>query len=388
MLDTSSNYTRESALTEAGRLMNVKPFDKATSNKIERLLQLADSLGETGAALRAMRMHELGKQFNVRDKQTLSVEEYKSAFRNYLSGAYDALTLDKLTLAENRALSVGTDASGGYVVPQDFATVFQNGLKAFDGIFAAAKIVETVHGNVTGWPIGDDTATSATIVAENAISIIDTPDPSFVNVTFGKTPTWRSGHLKASMELSQDAEFDLSSVIAELSAQRMARGIGTQMITNLIAGSTSGATAASAGAIVPDDLLSLIASVDPVYAQRGVFLMNMSCLTSILKVKGSTSGDYLLHVDLDAEGRPTLFGRTTYLCPSLPNIATGQKCVLFGNVSDYFIRRQVRDSLSVRVFRERWADSGQLGYETFWRGDSALAKPTVAPCPVRYLTQP
>lgn len=45
-------------------------------------------------------------------------------------------------------------------------------------------------------------------------------------------------------------------------------------------------------------------------------------------------------------------------------MTTGQKTVAFGDLSR-FIRREVANSLSTKVYFERYAEFGQIGYEAF-----------------------
>jgi HK97 family phage major capsid protein len=113
-------------------------------------------------------------------------------------------------------------------------------------------------------------------------------------------------------------------------------------------------------------------------------MMSFSSYIAFLKQKGSTGGSYLLEPELDVQGYPTLFGRRVYLSPSFPAIAALAKSIAFGDMSR-FIRRQVRNSLSVKVYIERYAEVAQIAYESFLRTDGKLAKATNSPLPVRLL---
>jgi len=65
-------------------------------------------------------------------------------------------------------------------------------------------------------------------------------------------------------------------------------------------------------------------------------------------------------------------------------MATGEKPILFGNLS-YFVRREVIGGMQVKVFVERYAEYGQVGYESYFRTDGLLAAAANAPAPVKYL---
>ena len=68
----------------------------------------------------------------------------------------------------------------------------------------------------------------------------------------------------------------------------------------------------------------------------------------------------------------SLFDAPIYLSPSMPAMTTGLKPVAFGDLSR-FLRREVRNSLMTKVYVERYAEFGQVGYEGFWRVDGLLA---------------
>ncbi len=296
-------------------------------------------------------------------------------FRAYLLYGRDALI-------DMRAQAEGTDTTGGFLVPKGFSRQFFTSLKEYDGLFDAATVVTTDTGAEFPMPIDDDTATNASVVAESGTST--TQDVVFDQISFGKTPQWRSGIIRASVEVVGDARFNFQILLAGMFARRFARGIGANFITTLLTAATLGKTAASATTIAGDDVLDLMASVDSAYAQNGAFLMNATTLVTLRKLKGSTSGDYLLPFGRNAVGRPTLFDAPIFLSPSMPAMTSGLKPVAFGDLSR-FLRREVRRSLVTKAYIERYAEYGQIGYEGLWRVDGKLAKATNAPVSVKYL---
>jgi len=284
---------------------------------------------------------------------------------------------------EFRSQAVGSGAAGGFITPQSFADRFTQSLKQYDQLFDVATLLETDTGTGCNFPMDDDTSAVATIVLENAPSLITSP-VMFDSVTFGRCPMWRSGLVNASTELVSDSAFDLAGLLAKSFARRFARGVGAAFVTQLLADADVAVTSASPTVVTPDELLSLMGALDASYAMRGVFLMSFASYIAFLKQKGSTGGSYLLEPELDAEGYPTLFGRRCYLSPSMPAIAALGKVAAFGDVTR-FIRRQVRNTLSVKVYIERFAELGQVAFESFLRTDGKLAKAATSPLPIRLL---
>jgi predicted phage gp36 major capsid-like protein len=79
-----------------------------------------------------------------------------------------------------------------------------------------------------------------------------------------------------------------------------------------------------------------------------------------------------------------VFGRRTYCSPSYPTIAGGAKVISFGDHTK-FVSREVRNSLSVKTYIERFAEYGQVAYEAHWQIQANLAKSSAGPLPVRLL---
>jgi len=282
---------------------------------------------------------------------------------------------------EARALAEGVGSSGGFIVPAEFYREVLAALKQYDGLFDAAGVVRTPGGGDFVQPLDDDSANAAAIVSENTTSSF--VDAAFDRIAFGKCPNWRSGFIKASLELTEDVP-NLEALLAGSFGRRFARGIGATFTTTLLGSASVGKTAASATAVTGDEILDLVASVDPAFGQNGGFLMNFTTWTALRKLKGSTSGDYLLPIGRDAAGRPTLFGQTVFISSSMPNMTTGQKSIAFGAL-DRFVRREVTGSLVVKRFGERFIEAGQIGFEAYWRVDGALAKAANSPVPVKFL---
>lgn len=298
-------------------------------------------------------------------------------FLGFLRGGKDAIP------DEFRAEAVGTGSAGGYLTPQSFAHRFTQSLKQYDQLFDIATLLETETGTGLNFPMDDDTSAVATIVLENALSVTTSP-ATFDTVTFGRCPLYRSGLIAASMELVADSAFDLAGLLATSAARRMARGVGVAFVTQLLIDADVAVTSASPTIVTPDEALSLMGALDAAYAMRGVWMMSFGSYVAFLKQKGSTGGSYLLEPELDAQGYPTLFGRRVYLSPSFPAIASTAKAIAFGDATR-FIRRQVRNSLAIKVFSERYAELGQVAYEAYLRVDGKLAKAATSPLPVRLL---
>lgn len=319
------------------------------------------------------------------EERRTRIAQLESSIRRTIDGPREQALEDYLRSGEVRAQTTATDAGGRVLVPQSFVKLFLDALIGGDGIFDAATVVTTGNGSAATLPLDDDSGAASAIVAENADSNTGV-DAVFDCIAFGPTPTYRSGRVLGSIELATDSAFNLTGLLAANFGRRHARGIGAAFTATLLTQATLGKTTAAAAAITPDEILDLMASLDSVWAARGSFLMNFATFISIAKVKATGGGAYLAPIGTDPQGRPTLFSRPVFISPSMPAMTAGLKSVAFGDLSR-FIRREVANSLSMQVYSERYITAGQYGYESFWRVDGALAKPSNGPIPVRYLAQ-
>jgi HK97 family phage major capsid protein len=381
---------RSAILAEVDQILHKSSITREDTARCENLLALADAIETPGRddfrrAITNRRAAELGRPHEV-------IAAPDAKFSAYLRRGKSALTLEdqnKFGIGTERQLpnirsaqAVGTGSTGGYLVPQSFSDRFEVMLEQTDELFKLATLWETETGSTSSFPILDDVSNSAAIVSENSAST--ELDLTFTRMAFGLTPMWRTGYVVASMELVSDSKFNLESLVAGAFGVRMARGIGATFMATLIAAAGTGVTTASPTAITADELWSLVASLDAAFAANASFLMLRSTYAALMKLKGSTSGDYMFRPTFDSAGRPTLCGNfPVYFSPSAGPMTAGQTAVLLGDMSR-FVRRQVRDSLSVKVLVEKFALLAQVGYLGFLRADGLLAVGS-GPVPVQGL---
>ena len=308
--------------------------------------------------------------FEVKDRN-----EKSENFRRYLELGPDGID-------ETRSQTTVT-TGGGYVVDEQFSRTFDTTTKQYDQLFDVSTRVVTARGGPFQYPVDNDSAQAAAVVLENQASATNV-DVIFDNVAFAKCPNWRSGMIRCPIELVQDSAFPLVAVLAGIFARRFARGVGAAFVTALLAAADAGVTSASPTALTGDEILDLVASVDPAFMNSGAFMMNPTTLVYLQKLKATSGGEYLVESGTDAQGFPTIFSRRVYCSPSYATIAGDAKVISFGDHTK-FISREVRNSLAVKTYVERYAEYGQVGYEAHWQIQGNLAKSSAGPLPVRLL---
>jgi len=69
----------------------------------------------------------------------------------------------------------------------------------------------------------------------------------------------------------------------------------------------------------------------------------------------------------------TIFGKPVEYSPYIPSIESGKKAIAFGDFSYFWIVE--RQSLSVKVLKEKYILEGQIGYAAYERLDTKLIVP-------------
>jgi HK97 family phage major capsid protein len=377
---STSSFDRDSKLAEAYALTK-SDFSKPDEAKFHDLIALADATGPEGRRLKRAKMAAAELELGIRNDENSGASEVEADFQAYLLRGREAVA------PERRAQSITADGAGGFLVPASFRNQLEVALKAYDGLFDVAGVWQSATGSACTVPILADISQSAQVIAENStISEVDVP---FDGIAFGKTPSWKSGIVVASMELSQDSYFNLSDKLATAFAVRFARGIGASLVTTLKSQADVGVTAASTTVIAPSELLDCMAALDSAYWANSSWCMNKSTLISLLKL-GMLTDAAGQAITMWTTGPLRLFDKPIAICPSYDSATASQLPISFGDHSK-FLRREVANSLRVKELSERFAPYGKLGWTALWRVDGALLKPSaqgspaVSASPVQFL---
>lgn len=337
------------------------------------------------------------------------VERYRDVFWRYQTGGMDAIPDPedrKLLLSEKRTIqgqTKGTNAQGGFLVPEDFRAELMVALKDFGGVREAARVITTATGRDLPWPRSDDTGNTAKLIGE-ATAISTSARVPFGSVTLGAY-TYHSGPIKISMELDQDAELPIDEIVMDAMRIRFGRRWNTDMTlrssTEAVAGpvglihDSTGAVALAGGAAAFnsfDTLHDLEGTVDPAYRrQPGTgWMFNDTTRKLIRKLReDSTAGTgmYLWEPSQRAGDPDRLLGYPVFINQDLANFATSgaTKPIGFGNWR-YYIVRDVRDMMMQRLV-ERYAEEGVYALLAYARIDGRSVLPSTTPArkPYRFL---
>jgi HK97 family phage major capsid protein len=282
---------------------------------------------------------------------------------------------------ESRIQVTGTNSAGGYTVPVELANFIDQAMAAYGPMYSEdiCTTLNTSTGATFNIPTVDDTAVTAVAHTEGTALT----DDGGKDVTFGQAQlgayAFDTEWVKWSYELAQDSIFNMEPILGSLLGERLGRiansklttGSGSSDVQGIVTGSSLGKTAASATAITADEIIDLLHSVDPAYrsSPKAAFMLNDSTLAAIRKLKDG-DGNYLWQMGNYQVGVPgSILGYRYYVNQAMASLTTGQKVMIFGDFSKFYVRKV--GAPVVTVVRERfWPDLGIAGLIRF---DGVLA---------------
>ncbi len=358
-------------------------FDKIEADiaREERMAQVEARAAEAEQRSREARRPEMGGN-EARGADEPKSPEYREAFIELARNGFDVQALSQearqvikagVTAIEGRAQTAGTTTAGGFTVPTDLARVIDKTMAIWGPMYDEniCTVINTAGGNPLDFPTVNDVATA---VAKHTEATAMTDDGG-VDATFGKLTlgafAFDTEWVQISMELLQDSAVDIESFIGELLGERLARrvnaeltvGDGTGDPNGIVTASALGKTATSATAITADEIIDLQHSVDAAYraSPKTRWMFHDLVLGAIRKLKDGEN-NYLWQMGDVRVGAPaTLLGHTYSVNNAMASaITTGQKVVLFGDFSKYYVRKVGSPIIGVR--REvYWPNIGLAG---------------------------
>lgn len=292
---------------------------------------------------------------------------------------------DPPELAEFRAQSEGTNTAGGYLVPQGFRAKLVERMKQFGGIANEAETITTSEGNLLPYPTVDDTGNIGEIVAEGG-TFAAGADLVFAQRTLSAYKYMAGGAgnvpVKVSWELLQDSAFDVASFLARKLGERIARVQAVHWATGTGSGQPQGivtpiTTSGTIGTLALSDLVATILFLDPAYRPNAKWLMNDATYGSIMGLNDSTGRPLLTGVNDGIAGpvdQPRLLGYPVVIDQAMPSKATAAKFLAFGDISEAYVIRRVKD-VTLVTLNELYAPNGQTGFMAWARADGAVQNP-------------
>lgn len=338
--------------------------DVVTEEKLARLNRTIDQM-----VAKSVRPHLAGDA-----SVSVANLQHKSAFDTYVRKG----EVGHLRQLEEKALSVGSDPDGGYLVPNETERSVMKALKDISPIRAIAGIREvsgtsfkkpfSISGPGTGW------------VGESALRP-ETTSPSLAEMTF---PTMELYAMPAATStLLDDAAVNVDEWIAEEVRIAFAEQEGTAFVSgdgiNKPKGFLSYATVANdswswgnLGYIATgvdggfdatnpsDNLVDFIYSVKSGYRGNAHWVMNRSTQAEIRKIKDA-DGNYIWQPGAQLGAASTLMHFPIAESEDMPDIASDSTAIAFGDFGRGYL---IVDRIGLRVLRDPYSSKPYVLFYT------------------------
>ena len=279
------------------------------------------------------------------DKIALEVK----SFWGFVRGGVESLEPD-----ERKSLIVGDDTKGGFLAPDQFVAEIQKELVEISPIRAAARVGPTSAGAVvlpkrTGrmtarW-VGETEERPKTEPAYGQAEIEVHEMAAYVDV---------SNRLleDAAVDISAELSMDFAEEFGRLEGVAFVLGNGVKKPVGILA--DEGVTAVANGhatTLNPDKLITTMYDLPAWYRNRGSWLMNSATIAVVRLFKG-TDGRYLWQESL-AEGQPpTLLGRPVIEAPDMPDVASGETPIAYGDFASAY---RIYDRVGLSILRDPYS---------------------------------
>jgi HK97 family phage major capsid protein len=313
------------------------------------------------------------------------------AFGRYLRTGFpntDIAGLFRTEDGERYAQTEGTPSAGGYAVPDTFRARLTEGRSAFGGFMNLAENITTPDGRPMPWPtIIAAVSTEADIAAEGAASAAGA-DLVFGEASLGAYKYTSTGTsnvaLKVSVELLQDAQFDVAAFVARRLGERIARkqaydlvrGSGSSEPLGIMYGTDGDVATASGSVPTYAKLNSLVHALNPAYRESGAtFILNDTTLGVLEQIVDTIGRPILTQLTQGIESGPSgrqrglLLGYPYTIDQAIANLSNDVQGIGFGNWSAAYVVRHVRD---VQILVNPYSTVGYVQYDAWARMDGTV----------------
>jgi HK97 family phage major capsid protein len=304
--------------------------------------------------------------FGTDAKTGLASEDYKHSFLTALRTNFRQIS---------NVLTVGTDASGGFLVPDEYDSRLIEKLEEENVMRSLGTVIQTSGERKINVAASKPAASWIEEGGELVFS-----DPQFSQVILDAYKL--SVAVKVSEELLADNAYNLenwlinsfSRALANSEEEAMIIGDGISKPTGILNPTGGGeiSITTAGNAITADEIIDLIYKLKRPYRRNAVFLTADSTLAAIRKLKDE-NGQYLWQPALTAGEPDRLLGYPVYTSAYVPAVAAGKPVMAFGDMSYYNIGdRGIR---TFAALHELYAGVGQVAFVCKERVDGKLILP-------------
>lgn len=285
--------------------------------------------------------------------------EYGKAFDQYLRKGMDA----GLEALQSKALSVGSDPDGGYLVTPSMSSRIVKSVFETSPMRQLASI-ETISTDALEMIDDHDQAAAGWTSETGAVSETSTPQIAKRNIATHEL----YAQPKATQKLVDDSAIDIENWLSEKISDIFARKENTAFVSGDGVGQPRGILTYDAGTswgeieqvdsgtnggVSGDAIIELFYSLKDEYSKRASFLMNRSTVQSVRLLKETSTNQYLWNPGLAAGAPDTLMGVPVYMAADMPVPDTDSLSIAVG---DFKAAYQIVDRKGIRILRDPFTE--------------------------------
>jgi len=382
-LETKAGVPHDAVVTHGELMRAFEAFKETNDERLARRdadVVLEEKLARIDASIDAQtrRLDELtlkaARPALGSERVRAGAPEHKAAFEAYVRTG----EAGNLRALEIKAMSIGANADGGYLVPPEVETAIGERLVAISPIRAIAgrrTISSNVYkkpfmtaGPAVGW-VGETDARTQT-----ASPTLD--ELSFPAMELYAMPAATASLLEdAAVNIDQWIAQEVDQVFAQQEGAAFVAGDGSNKPKGFLSYTTvangswswgnigyvaSGAAGAFASSNPSDALIDLVYALKAGYRQNGVFVMNRRTQAALRKFK-DTTGQYLWQPPAAAGGKASLMTFAVIEAEDMPDIAANSLSIAFGDFNRGYL---VVDRAGVSVLRDPYSSKPYVLFYT------------------------
>lgn len=264
--------------------------------------------------------------------------------------------------AEVKALSVGTDPDGGYLVMPEFGGIIQTRVYESSPIRQLASVV-TINTDSYEFVLDNGEADGEWVGETSSGSTETTPTLGKKSIVVHEL----AAKPKATQKMIDDGIIDAEGWLAGKVADVFARREATAFVTGTGVGRPRGILSYAAGTDIAqeqieqvitgaastltyDGLIDLQNALKEPYQSNAVFLYRRATNAALLKIKDLEGRPvFNMTYDKNAGLRPTLLGQTAYFASDMPVVSANALAMAYGDIKAAY---QIVDRIGIRVLRD------------------------------------
>lgn len=281
---------------------------------------------------------------------------------------------------ELKALSVGSNPDGGYLVLPELSNLIQ--AKAFE-TSPMRKLARLVTISSSQWEemAQTDEAAASWVGEQSTRSTTSTPTLGKLTVSVHELQAMPA----ATQSVLDDASIDLEAWLAQEVANKFDRkeatafiagsGVGQPMgITSYASGTSYGqlerVNSGTSGSVTADGLISLQDALFEDFQANASFLMARATRTAVRKLKDNQN-QYLWSIDrgLNEGVQESLLGKPLYLAADMPAIGAGALSIAYGDFKRGYV---IVDRIGIRMLRDPYSSKPNVLFYTTKRVGGAV----------------